>query len=589
MFWGTATSERTAPWLVSRAAIAAVALGLASPLAAQTGQDASVRLEANDGSAVIVGELVEFDDGLFTVDTALGLITLEADDVSCVGAICPTEDAEAETTVNNIRLASEDGQTEVFGELVGFEDGIYTIDTLLGQLQIASEDVTCFGAACPRIEQVRTQFAISGGRYAIADFIPTMFEKYAQSAGFIYNEIEDDGQRVIRLLDGQDGSVSANIRLNEASTAGSFAALASKQSDIAIVDQLLPEIMWRDVAQQYQIAHDALVFITHENNPVRDLTLPQLGDIWAGRTTNWQILGGGDFPIAVHMSLEEDSQIPLVFYEGVLVNNGFNVTDLDTVTFHETADGVMDAIRDDRTAIGVVSRVTAEDARARTVDLRKSCGLTSAPTDFEIKVENYPLSRPVLAYMGTSNPHPIAVDFLEWTRRNEAQLHVADAGFGGDTLQRMRLRDMGVGIIQTSVSEDFDGVQFSGMLRELQNADRLSITFRFEEGSTRLDAESVGFVQDLANRLRANEFEGLEVLQVGFADSSGDAGINTQLALDRAETVRQILLAEFDSATAARFNLTALSFGEQMPIDCNTDEAGRANNRRVEIWVRQPR
>ena len=39
------------------------------------------------------------------------------------------------------------------------------------------------------------------------------------------------------------------------------------------------------------------------------------------------------------------------------------------------------------------------------------------------------------------------------------------------------------------------------------------------------------------------------------------------------------------AATAA---LTALSYGELLPLSCKEDEAGRERNRRVDVWLRMP-
>ncbi|WP_049621563.1 LysM peptidoglycan-binding domain-containing protein [Frateuria defendens] len=48
------------------------------------------------------------------------------------------------------------------------------------------------------------------------------------------------------------------------------------------------------------VAWDALVMITHPSNPVGNLTLKQLHDIYYGKITNWSQLGGPDAPINVY-------------------------------------------------------------------------------------------------------------------------------------------------------------------------------------------------------------------------------------------------------------------------------------------------
>jgi phosphate transport system substrate-binding protein len=220
-------------------------------------------------------------------------------------------------------------------------------------------------------------------------------------------------------------------------------------------------------------------------------------------------------------------------------------------------------------------------------DLRKSCGLTASPTDFDMQIEHYPLTLPIKAYGQSASMHPVAKSFLDWAQTFEAQRHVAPQGFVSTQLQRTKMRDMGVSIIHTAAVEpDFDGREFASMMRELRDADRLSISFRFLPGSSSLDDESVENIKDLATRLRRSEFDGQEVLLVGFADSVGPADRNTVLSERRAEAVRTVLEAEFEAETRDKLNIQVLSFGEQMPLDCNDTDDGRANNRRVEVWTR---
>ena len=48
------------------------------------------------------------------------------------------------------------------------------------------------------------------------------------------------------------------------------------------------------------VAWDALVMIVHRSNPVRDVSLKQLRDIYYGKIDNWKALGGPDQPINLY-------------------------------------------------------------------------------------------------------------------------------------------------------------------------------------------------------------------------------------------------------------------------------------------------
>ena len=65
----------------------------------------------------------------------------------------------------------------------------------------------------------------------------------------------------------------------------------------------------------------------------------------------------------------------------------------------------------------------------------------------------------------------------------------------------------------------------------------------------------------------------------GHTDSRGDAEANLQLSEQRAQAVREALI----SLGVAADRVTALGMGEDFPIASNEDEAGRAQNRRVDV------
>ena len=73
----------------------------------------------------------------------------------------------------------------------------------------------------------------------------------------------------------------------------------------------------------------------------------------------------------------------------------------------------------------------------------------------------------------------------------------------------------------------------------------------------------------------------LQVEIAGHTDNTGDAGRNIHLSLRRAFAVRAFLI----EAGVNPDNLTARGYGESSPVASNTTEAGRAENRRVELRV----
>jgi phosphate transport system substrate-binding protein len=329
---------------------------------------------------------------------------------------------------------------------------------------------------------------------------------------------------------------------------------------------------------------DGIVMITHPDNPVRNLTSLEVAKIWSGEITNWLELGGGDVPITVN-SFGEGSGDRAVMMDALVRPNGRDET--AAVTRWSAYQDMVDAVMADQGGIGFVGRWLARTNDVNLLAIREECGLLSPPTDFRMKIEGYALSRRLYAYTRPGDVHPEAQAFLDWTLTTPAQAYIKESNFIDRDLERMRLEDMGMMLVHTAAVEpDFNGAQYSDMMQQLRGADRLSVSFRFNTGSSNLDVESIRNVQELAVRMDAGEFDGFEVLLVGFADSIGERTRNTRLAQARADTIRGVLAQSLSSEDAAR--LRPISYGELLPLSCNTSEVGRERNRRVEVWLRLP-
>ena len=85
----------------------------------------------------------------------------------------------------------------------------------------------------------------------------------------------------------------------------------------------------------------------------------------------------------------------------------------------------------------------------------------------------------------------------------------------------------------------------------------------------------------------ANELRGdpnARVAVVGHTDSTGSAAVNNPLSVERANSVRDYLTARGVPAMQVQTS----GRGEAEPVATNDTDAGRARNRRVEIFLREP-
>lgn len=104
-----------------------------------------------------------------------------------------------------------------------------------------------------------------------------------------------------------------------------------------------------------------------------------------------------------------------------------------------------------------------------------------------------------------------------------------------------------------------------------------SITFGFDSSVVR--SEFNGTVNNMANIL--NQYPQTKIDVIGYTDSKGTDAYNQNLSEERAQSVANKLR---DYGVASN-RLMVLGRGESMPVASNDTDAGRAQNRRVEIKI----
>lgn len=104
----------------------------------------------------------------------------------------------------------------------------------------------------------------------------------------------------------------------------------------------------------------------------------------------------------------------------------------------------------------------------------------------------------------------------------------------------------------------------------------------FETGGFAVKAQLRAVLDAVAATLAGDRDARLRI--VGHTDRTGSAAINNPLSLDRAQSVRDYLAARGVSPV----RVETLGRGDREPIADNASDAGRARNRRVEIFLREP-
>lgn len=248
---------------------------------------------------------------------------------------------------------------------------------------------------------------------------------------------------------------------------------------------------------------------------------------------------------------------------------GFKVT--------QPVDGpVADAMLGRPEGVGLgVYHLEGTSSRARQLPCQTGT-LALRPSPFTIATEDYKYSYRIVAYQ---NPHarPDSSNLVRFITSDKGQETVATQGYVD-----LRLHPS---------SGDVDPVILATLahalgFKSIRTAVRLSTNFRFRTGVDHLDLNHVEAALDLkaqADLVRlpidlARGYPRAKVVILGFTDTKGTAGTNQPLSLRRAEGMSALLKqAGVEARTAG--------LSDQLPVDSNDTEEGRARNRRCEVWV----
>jgi phosphate transport system substrate-binding protein len=174
---------------------------------------------------------------------------------------------------------------------------------------------------------------------------------------------------------------------------------------------------------EYKVALDGLAVYVSDTNPVKELTVAQVGDIFMGKVTNWKEVGGSDAPIVLY-SRENSSGTYEFFKEHVLNKKDFAAS---AQTMPGTA-AVLQAVAKDANGIGYGG--AAYGAGAKHLLIKKDAASAGVePNEQTVQSGSYPISRGLFIYVNPKIDTAAIHDYLTWITSAEGQKVVTDVGY----------------------------------------------------------------------------------------------------------------------------------------------------------------
>jgi phosphate transport system substrate-binding protein len=268
---------------------------------------------------------------------------------------------------------------------------------------------------------------------------PTSTEEAASDSSAAY--IENKGSDTIVNLalawaeKYQNDHPEVRISVTGGGSGTGIASLINKTVDIANASRKIKEEEIQEAKSngvdpvEHTIARDAIAVIVNPENPVIELTLKQISDIYSGKINNWKEVGGEDRPI-VRLSRETNSGTHVYFLETVLrLGNSEDKTLFSTDTLLlPSSEGIIAEVRQNPNAIGY-DGLGYVPKDLKTIAIAEEEGgayvLPSIPT---VNDKTYPIARDLYMYTD-GEPTGVIKEYIDWLLSSEAQEIVAELGF----------------------------------------------------------------------------------------------------------------------------------------------------------------
>jgi phosphate transport system substrate-binding protein len=262
---------------------------------------------------------------------------------------------------------------------------------------------------------------------------PAQPQTPAQDGGFFQIKGSDSEVNVVQALVEEFAAVNnvAEFAVTGGGSGAGIAALLNGQTDIANSSRPLKE---EEIAQAKAggvtpvpivFALDGLAVIVHANNPVDNLTLEQVGKIFAGEINNWQEVGGPDRLITLYG--RQSNSGTYVFFRDRVLGRDYSQGKLNLPGNAQ----IVEAVRADESGVGYAAIGFVRDAAGiRAVSLAEAGGdsFVNPLENEKVLAGLYPLTRPLYQFLN-GVPDGALRQFIEFELSPAGQEIVAREGF----------------------------------------------------------------------------------------------------------------------------------------------------------------
>lgn len=214
-----------------------------------------------------------------------------------------------------------------------------------------------------------------------------------------------------------------------------IAALINGTTDIANASRKIKKKELEDAQksgyypEEFKVAIDALAVVVNPANPIKELTFDQLSDIFTGKITNWNEVGGKDQKILV-LSRDRNSGTHMYFLEHVLRKGNEKGPEqfAPSVLMLPSSEAIINETATSENAIGY-DGLGYVSSRVKTIAVAKKKGdLFVQPSKETAMNKTYPIWRFLYMYTGFK-PRGEIKAFIDFALSEKGQKIVEDMDF----------------------------------------------------------------------------------------------------------------------------------------------------------------
>ena len=233
--------------------------------------------------------------------------------------------------------------------------------------------------------------------------------------------MEENPGAFVAVTGGGSGTGLSSLISGTCDIAMSSRNIKSKEIDLAKAKGIYP--------YEIKVGLDGLAVVVNPQNPVSNLTVQQLADIFTGKITNWKDVGGKDLKIVI-LSREVNSGTHVYFKEHVLRKNDPASKEefAPQALMLSSSQAIADEVAGNPSAIGYYGMGYVSAKQKAVLVAKDDKSEFVKPIIENVISGKYPISRPLLMY-SNGEPKDAVKKFVDYVLSKEGQEIVLKTDF----------------------------------------------------------------------------------------------------------------------------------------------------------------